>query len=208
MQRLKLFLLTTIFISTLSCSENEQNQTTTVKENTYQEYKDFVISTEQKANSNDQSSLQEWDGEVSQLNKTYLAYEGNVMGHYDEYGPERREEIQELQNRYDVAIQKLKERYEDVSRRYQLRRDMLGIDVESDDLSEITTGNLAATYQHFVHTLDQNKEQYSSRDWEIIEGWWNALKNRAEGLVQNLTPADKSTIAEAEQRYLQIRQSV
>lgn len=208
MQQLKLFLLISILLATFSCSDNEQNQTITDKENAYQEYKDFVIATEQKANSNAPSDLQERNGEISQLNRTYITYESAIMGYYDNYGPERKDEIQELRNRYDIAVKKYQDKFGDVSRRYQLRQELLGLKVETDDMSTITAGNLAATYKHFVNTLDQNKEQYSSRDWEMVEGWWNALKNRKEELKQDLTSADKSPIAEAEQRYLQIRQSV
>ncbi|WP_299990601.1 hypothetical protein [uncultured Pontibacter sp.] len=208
MQRTILSLLLTIFLSGVSCADKEQNQSDTGKESAYQEYREFVLATEQQANSNDQSSLQEWDGEVRELKESYLTHESRIMQYSDAYEPERREEIEELRRRYDAAIQKLQERHEDVSRRYQLRQEMLGIDVESDDLSEITTANLAATYQHFVNTLDQNKAQYSGRDWEMIEGWWNALQNRTKELAQSLSPADRSAIAESEKRYLQIRQSV
>ena len=131
-----------------------------------------------------------------------------VNQNLEELDDNQRAEVDALDQRYNQALQQRERQYEEVNRRKTLRRDLLGLEVRNLDMSDVTAENIGNVYDRFITTLSENVGQYEQRDWNQIEGWWNALNNRYQTLEGELQAPVKRTIAQAQNRYQEIREQV
>ncbi|WP_137759516.1 hypothetical protein [Pontibacter sp. SGAir0037] len=175
MLRYSFFLLLTLPLY-FSCSSG--SSTDKEAEQAYQDLRNFVADVEQDTAMATDVTEAAWEEEADQLLEEYSKHESKADEYREHYSVEKREEIKALEERFELAYEKRQKLYDDVSRRYRLRQDMLGVEVAADDLSTIQADNITATYQKFINTLHSNKELYTARDWEHIEGWWSALNDR------------------------------
>ncbi|WP_439883144.1 hypothetical protein ACSX1A_08215 [Pontibacter sp. MBLB2868] len=214
-----LYLRNIVLVSCLlilaSCSDQEAQKE---RDNAFNDYKDYVTQFETDAN-RDYTDVElrameqaaednsKWETESAEVMQQYDERKRKVVQNIDLYDEAQQKEFKELEGRYNNAYQKQKEKYQDVSRRYKLRKDLLGLEISSDDMSSITAADLASTYEHFVQNLESRASQLEGRDWELVEGWWIALNNRRRTLDNELSASAKSTIEQATERYKNIREN-
>jgi hypothetical protein len=60
----------------------------------------------------------------------------------------------------------------------KLRATIVPSDIHTD-LSNVTSKNIAAVFEHFVNTVDNNKETYSKEEWVSINNYWKSLNDLA-----------------------------
>lgn len=202
MLRTTLFLFSFLLLA-VSCKN--ENTTSREAEQVYQDFRGFVSNIEQDTSVNFEKSEADWESEASLLLQEYSKHESKVNQHRDQFSVEKREEVKDLEERFELSYEQRQKLYDEARRRYRLRQDMLGIAVTSDDLTAITPQNITATYQKFVNTLVRNKEVYTERDWHHIEGWWSALNDRKTELNERLQPADQEMIAKKQEEYRSLR---
>ena len=147
-----------------------------------------------------------WAKLTAEKEQEYEQKRQAVEQHLDHYSPERQQEIQGLEERYTLAMENREREYEEASHRYLLRKELLGIAIKKDDLSDIAPADVADTYQRFVENVAEDTENFETRDWNLIEGWWIALDNRYRTLEADLDEEARAVIAQAEERYKEIRQ--
>lgn len=196
-------LLISIPILFFSCSR--ENNSGREADQAYQDFREFVAEIEKDTSDNANLSEAEWEKEASRLQDESKKHQNKVNRHKDTYTIEQHEEVNGLQERFKLAYENMQKVYDDAGRRYRLRQDMLGSEVETDDLHNITPDNITATYQKLIATLEDNKDIYTPRDWEHIDGWWNALNKRKDEIDPQLKPADRTMIAEKQKEYSTLR---
>lgn len=78
----------------------------------------------------------------------------------------------EAQNKVDVAVA--------VSPKQQLRDALFGQGKIGDDMdfSWVNKDNILSVYRQFIHTAENNKDEYSREDWDEIKLMYEALDSR------------------------------
>ncbi|RDV16483.1 hypothetical protein DXT99_04585 [Pontibacter diazotrophicus] len=196
----------------VSCN-TENDQQTAETDAAYQDYQTFVTDferdslteTELRAIESETYDSAEWEAMKENRQQQFIQRLQAVEQNQDQYTEEQRQEILDLENRYNQAAETRDQQYEDASRRYRLRRELLGLEINQDDLSDITQENIAGTYQRFVDTVAEKGQNYEGRDWEMIEGWWTSLNNRYRSLQGELPQQSRNTIEQAQERYRELR---
>lgn len=210
-------LLATSLLIFSACGENQSEQE---QETAFQDYRNFVTQVERDAGAEfsdteltelERRAMQQaegdttwWRSETAAIQQQYDEHRRRLEPNLQNYDEARQKEIADLEQRYNRASQQQEEKYRDISRRYALRRQLLGMEVETDDFSNVDQRNIADTYQRFVNRVENNKENFDDRDWELIEGWWVTLNNRKRAVEDNLNRSAVSTIEQAQQRYRQV----
>lgn len=200
-----LLLFTTTIISCSDSGETQQQG----REQALTDYEGFVSQFEQDSLSEVELRAMQQAGNDSlswvemkqNRQQQFEQLKSNTQANLEAYSPAQREEIQGMEQRYAAATEKRDQQYMDVSRRYKLRRELLGLEVNNDDMHEITAANIGSTYQQFVLTLQQQENQLDNRDWEMVQGWWVVLNNRTREVEDTFSASDIRTIEEATQQY-------
>lgn len=212
LRKLKLIFVAFCLPFLISCNTDDNRQAEET-DAAYVEYRTFVTDFERdslaevelRAMESETYDSAEWARMKENRQQQFRQRLQAVQQNQDQYTEEQRQEIQDLENRYNRAVERRDEQFEDASRRYRLRRELLGVEIRQDDLSDITQENIASTYQRFVDTVAENGQRYEGRDWEMIEGWWSSLNNRYRSLQEELPQQTRNTIEQAQARYRELR---
>lgn len=207
------FLLFTICLPLLVSCNTEEDRQTTESDVAFEDYRTFVTDFERdsltdvelRALQEETYDSAEWERMKEERQQEFNQRLQAVEQNQDQFSAERREEIRDLESRYNIALERRGQQYADASRRYRLRRELLGVEVRKDDLSDIEQDDLAPTYQRFVDTVAANGQRFEGRDWDLIEGWWVSLNNRYRTLQDQLPQQARNTIEQAQARYRELR---
>ena len=208
---LLLLLLPTLMFVSCNTKETEDDA-----EQAFAEYRDFVMEAETVSTTDlTETELRAmrkaiedtviWETESEDLMQQYEAREKRVRDQFDTYDKARQAEIEDLDTRYASAMDQREQRYQEASRRYRLREEMLGLPISADDLSPITAAELPVVYNRFVEKLEALAVDFEGKEWNLVEGWWAALNNRKDELASQLSAADSNKIKQATDKYLEIR---
>ncbi|WP_161891077.1 hypothetical protein [Pontibacter russatus] len=208
------YALLALFMPLLLSCNGEENGETAESDTAFTEYEtlvtdleeDTLSETEMRAMTDADFDSTAWAKLTAEKEQQHKQKRQAVEQHLDHYAPERQQEIQDLEERYTVAMENREREYEEASHRYLLRRELLGVAIQKDDLSDIAPAEIANTYQRFVENVAEGAENLETRDWNLIEGWWIALDNRYRTLEADLDEEARTAIAQAEARYKEIRQ--
>lgn len=193
----------------IGCADKEAEQG---REQAFKDYRDFVSEVEFDAE-RDYSEAQIrameqaedddmlWEAESADISLKYDDYKKKVVENIELYSEEEQQEFQELEDRYNTAYQKQETRFKDASHRYRLRKELLGIEIQADDLSQFGANDLPEAYTRFVDNIETRVSELEGRDWELIEGWWLALNNRKRSLENELSEEAMATIDNATEKY-------
>ncbi|CAM3758642.1 hypothetical protein POKO110462_18480 [Pontibacter korlensis] len=214
MYKLKNILLATFLPLLFAACNGGENGTATENEQALADYRDYVTSferdslseTELRALQQSENDSAAWATERANLQEEYNMRREPVTANIDNYSAEQRAEAEDLDQRYNTALEAREQQFNDASRRYKLRRELLGLKIQEDDMSGVTAANIGETYQRYVSTLEENAANYDSRDWQLIEGWWSALNSRYRTLEGELQASVKKTVQQAQAQYQKIRQ--
>lgn len=182
----------------------------------FTDYREFVAAAENDANrdfteteikamrqSIADSAL--WQREAEERLQNYEEKEKRVRDNFSSYTETRQAEINDLKARYNVATEKQEKKYRDISHRYKLREELLGLPVNADDLTSLSAAELTTTYKRFIDNLQVKASDLEKADWNLVEGWWIALNTRKSALESQLSADANRTIAELTEKYRQIR---
>jgi hypothetical protein len=202
MQKITYFTYILSMIVLVSCnSENTSNDS----EVAYQNYRNFINEVERDTVITDKDISDDWQIKSDTLKRNLERYKSGTASHMESYTPERREEVNAFDDRFEVALELRQKRFNEVSHRYKLRKELLNLTVSEDDMSSINADNLIATYTHFVNTLKKNGTNYNTKDWQLIEGWWNALNNRRDAVIEELQTSDREKLDRLQKSYQEMR---
>ena len=205
-------LLICLCIPLLFACDNQNSEAVTERDQALTNYRNYITEFEQdtltevEMRALEQSAEDDTKWETEKANLQEMYDERREVVQNLDWDEAQQAELDELDERYNRALQQRERQYAEVSRRRTLRRDLLGLEIRNLDMSDITAENIANVYDRFISTLSNNVGQYEQRDWNQIEGWWNSLNNRYQALEGELRAPVKNTIEQARKRYIEIRQ--
>ncbi len=85
-----------------------------------------------------------------------------------------------------------------VSPKQQLRNALFGVGKIGDDMNFdwVNASNIHSVYQQFIHTAENNKDNYSREDWDEVKLMYEALDSRKNTVEkEGLTSEDNRKIA-------------
>lgn len=73
------------------------------------------------------------------------------------------------------------------------------------DYTDLKPADARAAYEHFVTTVETNKDAYTTEQWQVINVNWKALNGRKREIEQDISSADKAEIAKQQLKYTGIK---
>ncbi len=101
-------------------------------------------------------------------------------------------------------IDNLKSKFDSENQEIKRRKELFGSDYISDDLKFewVTKDNILNVYNHFVSTVDKNKDTYTREDWDEIKLQYEALDTRKNTVEkEGLTSDDNMKIAGLKMKF-------
>lgn len=144
----------------------------------------------------------------------------NIQNEYEHSKNEAKQTLAKLDNKVnlDSILKKADSKYEifkakviakrDIMLRENLRNSLFTEKVGEDMKFEwVNKSNIAAVYEHFVATVDQNKSVYSREDWDEIKLIYEALDSRKNAVEkEGITTKDNIKIAGLKIKFTTIYQ--
>ncbi|GAA4430907.1 hypothetical protein GCM10023188_18000 [Pontibacter saemangeumensis] len=213
LKKIQISFLALAFPLLFSCNSGGNDQAAK-SDAAYTEYRDLVTDFEEdtlsevelRAMRGSDIDSARWAALTAEREQQYEQKRQAVEQDLDQYPPERKQEIQDLDDRYKRAMETREKQYEEASHRYKLRQQLLGIEIEEDDLSDIVPEEMATTYKRFVDNVAEEAGKFEERDWNLVEGWWSSLGSRYRSIEPNLDQQARTAIEQAQNRYKEIRQ--
>lgn len=189
MKNLKLILGITVFAVTLTSCKNEKQEMAQKKVDHYIMFVDSVNAIETN------ETAENWD---------------KIQSDYEAKKNEAKAALTNIENPNDADanIDETTLKFEEYKakmimdqaelKRQNFRKSLFGEGIIGQDMSFswVNKDNIADVYDHFVTTVDENKESYSREDWDEIKLLYEALDTR-KNTVENegLSPEDNQRIA-------------
>lgn len=144
----------------------------------------------------------------------------NIQNEYEHSKNEAKQTLAKLDNKVnlDSILKKADSKYEifkakviakrDIMLRENFRNSLFTEKVGEDMKFEwVNKSNIAAVYEHFVATVDQNKSVYSREDWDEIKLIYEALDSRKNAVEkEGITTKDNIKIAGLKIKFTTIYQ--
>ena len=73
------------------------------------------------------------------------------------------------------------------------------------DYADLTAPNLLAEYEHFVNTVEANKDIYTKEQWTVINVTWKGLKGRNREIEKDVPAGDAAKILKLQIKYTAIK---
>ncbi|KVV14207.1 hypothetical protein ACRASX_01305 [Flavobacterium sp. TMP13] len=108
------------------------------------------------------------------------------------------ERVNEAKAKYDTFKANLTPTAPVVTKKQVMRDNLFGAGNVGDDMSFawVNAKNIHEVYQNFVHTVENNKDNYSREDWDEIKLMYEALDNRKNTVEkEGLSSEDNRKIA-------------
>ena len=207
---LSLLIATGLLFASAACSRTEKETTTTTTttaaegDEAYNNFRNFVEEAERDT-AYVYDSKRDWNKEITDRETAYNERWANVEKYSNDYDETRKAEIEDLRNRYNTNWQTRRETYTSYGRAGTMRAELLTVEDNAADLSALTPANIRAAYENFVKVVENNKENYTNADWQIVEQSWNDLDDRKNAIQDQLSAKDKYEIGKAKTKYIAMK---
>lgn len=122
-------------------------------------------------------------------------------------GEEIRTEYYELEREWETykgEFERKQAEHEQVAAMDALRKTLV-IDGVRPDYTDLKAPDARHAYEHFVTTVEANKDAYTSEQWQVINVNWKALNGRKREIEKDISAADKAEIAKLQLKYTGIK---
>ena len=187
----KFFLLgaTAIVLGFSSC-KNEQEEQAQKTVDTYTTYVDSV------SNVAAADVKENWEAVAMRSEQQLAEAKAALANLKDKTAAE--EQVMAAEAKYAEWKTKVETEIATADPKVKLRNSLFGEGKMGNDMqfSWVNKDNIHETYQNFIHTVENNKDNYSREDWDEIKVLYEALDNR-KNVVENegLSTADNLKIA-------------
>ncbi len=177
-----IFSLLTTFLIT-SCSDSE-------KENTRKSLNEFKAYVKEHKDATANYMDQKWED----IEKEYDEKRVELDKKADKMDQEMKDSYQATVNDWEAFkadyLNKQQEK-EDMAKAEKLKATIVPSDIHTD-LSNVNEKNIVSVFEHFVNTVDNQKEMYSKEEWININNYWKSLNDISARLddEQKITKAD------------------
>lgn len=196
----------------ISCTENQQKEASQESDQAYNDFKNFVDETEMKAQNAANETEADYERETAQLEADYDAKLAAVDRYADSYDDQRKQELDQLRNRYTTASDARTTTW--TSRPATTADGTAAVPTDgttvkmgqyykpiTTEIAVMTPQNALTKYNAFVNTVDRNKNSYDIDDWNNINADWRAMDARYDQIKDRISDADKRQIAEEKGKY-------
>lgn len=191
-----------------ACNNTADTETTQAMD----EYRTYVTEFESDSLTEDELTAMEqaatdspnWATEEGNLLAEYREKRQVIETTYDDLPAAQQAEADELEQRYNRALEQRKQQYKEVSHRYALRKQLLGLDVNTDGMGNISADDIGAAYIRFVEGVEQQAVNFDTRDWNLVEGWWSSLNSRYRTIEGELSNDVKRQVQQLQSRYQEV----
>jgi len=196
----------------ISCTENQQKEVSQESDQAYNDFKGFVDETEMKAQNVANETEADYERETAQLKADYDAKVAAVDRYADSYDDQRKQELDQLRNRYTTASDARNATW--ASRPATAADGTAAVPADGTtvklgkyykpitaEIAVMTPQNALAKYDAFVNMVDRNKASYDIDDWNNINADWRALDARYDQIKDQIPNEDKRQIAEEKGKY-------
>ena len=192
----------------VGCTSPDQNQTGSEAELAFNDFKEYVTSTETTATNQAAMTQADWDKASADAKATYDTKVTQLDQYEAEYDEGRQEEIADLKNRHNTYWQQREAEY-----KAQVSSGAAGSTVNTNVAADFQTTEVATTspenirlaYENLVNRVQINKDSYTRDDWKIINDYYLSLDERRDVVQNELSDKDKLEIAEAKAKYVALR---
>ena len=222
-----MMLLGGLSFTQLSCSQDQQRETAQTGDRAYNNFKGFVDQAEASATNVGNETQEDYDRETAQMKANFDAQVASVDSAAGQYDDQRRQEIEQLRNRYTAAYDKREAAWRDHSAT-AMNTDADGsmsssgtMDNEVDSGKEYATmgkyykpmksytsvsaAALPAVYKKFTDDVNKNKDNYDIADWRNVNSDWKRLNARKDELDPTLSGDAKREIAKQKVEYAAVK---
>ncbi|MBT2559193.1 hypothetical protein J7E24_15490 [Hymenobacter sp. ISL-91] len=195
---LSALLLTGGLFTQTSCNNAQQTEMAADKDQAYNDFQTFVSDTESRAEAAANATEDDYNRETTQMKADFDSRVAAVDKYADQYDDTRRQEIEQLRNRYTTAYDKREASWSSRS-----AGDMqLGKYYKpSSPASRLTAANARQTYESFVKDIKQNEDRYDINDWRNINAEWRALDEAYDKVKGDIAVNDLAEIQKEKLKY-------
>lgn len=179
------------------------------------------------------NSQKELQAEVDEFNSWMEEKQNDVEEAVDQTWEETKESWEDVEQEYDETITELDARTEEMSEetreeymeiknefrewqnemRAEIRKQegiskvevILMVEGPDDELDQVTADNLVEKYRSFVNTVEEYKDDYTAKEWAIVESYWEMLNNRKNEVEDDITTEENAEIAQLKLEYAGIK---
>ncbi|HSI89766.1 MAG TPA: DUF6565 domain-containing protein [Adhaeribacter sp.] len=143
----------------------------------------------------------DWNREVESREVAYKERQNEIDKYARTYDESRKTEIEDLKTKYNNYWDARRNEYMGYSYRTEMRMQLLGLESSDPELASLTPTNIRLAYETFVKQVEENKEDYTNQDWEIVDMTWTSLDARKNMIQDQLSAKDKLEIGKAKTKY-------
>ena len=224
-----MMLLGGLSFTQLSCSQDQQRETAQAGDRAYNNFKGFVDQTEASAANVGQETQEDYDRETAKMKADFDAQVASVDSAASQYDDQRRQEVEQLRNRYTAAYDKREAAWRNRdATTMAMTTDANGnmtssgtMDNTADSGKEYGTmgkyykpmksyastsaASLPAVYKQFTDEVNKNKDNYDIADWRNVNSDWKRLNARKDELDPTLSGDAKREIAKQKVEYAAVK---
>ncbi|OWP62352.1 hypothetical protein CDA63_14805 [Hymenobacter amundsenii] len=187
---------------TTSCTNAQQNEMSSESDQAYNDFQTFVSDTEARADAVASETEEDYNRETAQLKSDFDAKVASVDKYADKYDDSRRQEIEQLRNRYTTAYDKREMAWTNRSGSTSAGSMTMGKYYKpTSPASRVTAANARQTYESFINEVKQNQDKYDINDWNNINAEWRALDEAYDKIKGDIPVNDLAEIQKEKLKY-------
>lgn len=175
------------------------------KEKTKKSINDFKVYVKEHKDATANYMDQKWED----MEKEYDMRKAELDKHVDKMD-------QEMKSSYDETVadwqafkadyQMKRKEKEERAKVETLKASVVPADIHTD-LSNVDGKNIVSVFEHFVNTVDNQKEIYSKEEWVHINDYWKSLKDVADRLdeAKQISKDDNKKLTGLKIKYMAIK---
>lgn len=199
---LSALLLTGGLFTQTSCNNAQQSEVAADKDQAYNDFQTFVSDTEAKADAVANETEDDYNRATAQMKTDFDSKVAAVDKYADQYDDTRRQEIEQLRNRYTTAYDKREAAWTNRSGSASTGEMKMGKYYKpSSPASRVTAANARQTYEDFVNEVKRNENNYDIDDWRNINAEWRALDEAYDKVKGDIPVKDLAEIQKEKLKY-------
>lgn len=210
---LSLILASGLLLGSMACTRTETDnkieatasEVSNEGEDAYKNFKAYVDDVFSDTTMVEYTADRDWNREVTTRETAYNERVAEVDKYIRTYDQARQDEVREMKDRYKAYWDSRRNQYQAYSYRTEMRGKLLGIDGTDQALASVTPTGIRNTYENFVKQVENNKDNYTEQDWEIVDQTWQELDARKNMVQGQLSDKDKYEIGKAKTKYVAMK---
>ncbi|SDX39142.1 DUF6565 domain-containing protein [Hymenobacter psychrophilus] len=185
-----------------SCTNTQQTEMAADKDQAYNDFQTFVSDAEARADAAASATEDDYNRETAQMKSDFDSRVAAVDKYADQYDDTRRQEIEQLRNRYTTAYDKREASWTNRSGMAPAGEMTMGKYYKpTAPATRVTAANARQVYEDFVNEVKRNENNYDINDWRNINAEWRALDEAYDKVKGNIPTNDLAEIQKEKLKY-------